>query len=380
MAERILFVDDEPAVLDAYRRILYPEFEVDIANSAAKALASIKNNTPYAVVISDMRMPVMNGAEFLRQVRQDTPDTVRMLLTGYTDLNAAIQAVNEGNIFRFLTKPCEPEILTAAITAGIKQYQLITGERALLEKTLMGSIKVLADVLSAASPEAFGRSMRIAHYVRHIAGKFTLPSTWSIEAAGTLSQLGCITLDTELLLQAYTGVKLEADKQVSFNAHPLAAMELLENIPRLEATAWIIGQQLKRDIREPETGMAGYQPKELVLGAKILKMAIVFEELRLKYGSKHEALSRIRDRENEFDSSLADALLDLEPDGAAKRLRKVPASKLGAGMILDQEIRNINGVLLVAKGQEITSALAMRIESFFHSGMIEQEVMAYVPV
>jgi CheY-like chemotaxis protein len=111
MADKILFVDDEPAVLDGYRRMLHREFEVDTATGGERGLMLIHDCGPYCVVISDMRMPGMNGAEFLSQVRQKTPETVRMLLTGYTDINAAIEAVNEGNIFRFLTKPCMKETL-----------------------------------------------------------------------------------------------------------------------------------------------------------------------------------------------------------------------------------------------------------------------------
>jgi len=117
-----------------------------------------------------------------------------MLLTGYTDLSAAMDAVNEGNIFRFLTKPCEKELLVKAITTGVEQYCLITAERELLEKTLMGSIKVLTDVLSAASPETFGRSMRIARVVRHIATKFSMSSVWRFEAAAMLSSLAASPL------------------------------------------------------------------------------------------------------------------------------------------------------------------------------------------
>src|ERR1700748_1557187 len=111
MAEKILFVDDEPAVLEGYKRVLYPEFEVDIVDGAASAFAAIEENGPYSVGVSDMRMPVMNGAEFLGKMRQSKPDTVRMLLTGYTDIGPAIDAINKGNIFRFLTNPCEPEVL-----------------------------------------------------------------------------------------------------------------------------------------------------------------------------------------------------------------------------------------------------------------------------
>ena len=103
MADKILFVDDEPQVLDGLKRMLYKDFEVDTALGGEQALTAIRVVGPYSVVISDMRMPGMSGAQFLTKVRQTSPDTVRMLLTGYSDLIAAMEAVNEGNIFRFLT-------------------------------------------------------------------------------------------------------------------------------------------------------------------------------------------------------------------------------------------------------------------------------------
>jgi CheY-like chemotaxis protein len=380
MTDKILFVDDEPAVLEGYKRVLYPEFQVDLVDGAANAFAAMETNGPYAVVISDMRMPVMNGAEFLSKVRQTKPDTVRMLLTGYTDMSAAIEAINHGNIFRFLTKPCEPEVLTSAITDGIKQYQLITSEKELLEKTLMGSIKVLTDVLGAANPEAFGRSMRIAHYVRHICTKLTLPSSWCVEAAATLSQLGCITLESDLMIRAFAGAKLSPDEQAGFDAHPLAAMQLLKNIPRLEPASWMIAQQLKRDIPQAESEFPGFPPAQLLLGAKILKLAVAFEQLREKFPAKGAALQHLRERRSEFESSLLDTLLDLQPHGGAKELRKVSTARLRAGMVLDQEIKNGQGVLLVAKGQELTAALIMRLDNHVKAGSITKEVMAFVPV
>jgi response regulator RpfG family c-di-GMP phosphodiesterase len=378
MADKILLVDDDPDTLDGYQRTLSPQFRVDIADGAANAFAAIEKNGPYSVVISDMRMPLMSGAEFLGQVRQRASETVRMLLTGETDLSSAIEAVNQGNIFRFLTKPCEPEVLANAIAAGIKQYRLITSERELLEKTLLGSIKVLADVLSAVSPEAFGRSTRIAHYVRHILGKVTLPSPWCLDAAATLSQLGCITLEAETMQRAYAGVKLTREEQARFDAHPQAAMELLKNIPRLESASWMIGQQLKRDIPEAED-FPGFHAKELLLGAKILKLAVAFEELRFKCPSKSLALESLRDRSKEFESSLIDTLRDLPTDSADNQLCRVSTSRLRAGMILDQEIKNNQGVLVVAKGQELTSALIMRLTTYARATAIDKEVMAFVP-
>ena len=120
---KVLFVDDEPLVLDALRRMLHDKFHIYTANSGEKGLASVEQNGPFAVVISDMRMPGMNGAEFLAHIRKDAPDTVRMLLTGFTDLDAAIAAVNEGNIFKFLTKPCRKDALVSAIDLGLAQYR-----------------------------------------------------------------------------------------------------------------------------------------------------------------------------------------------------------------------------------------------------------------
>jgi DNA-binding NtrC family response regulator len=121
MPAKILFVDDEAAVLAGYDRTLHREFEVDTAAGGELGLKAINSSGPYAVVISDMRMPGMSGAQFLAKARQSSPDMVRMLLTGYTDLSAAMEAVNEGNIFRFLTKPCAKEVLVAAINSGVEQ-------------------------------------------------------------------------------------------------------------------------------------------------------------------------------------------------------------------------------------------------------------------
>jgi len=120
--DRILFVDDEKSVLDGYKRLLHWEYEIQTALGAGQALAELSLFGPYAIVISDMRMPGMDGAEFLSRVRQLAPATVRMLLTGYKDVDVAIAAVNEGRIFRYLTKPCKKSDLVQAITLGLAQY------------------------------------------------------------------------------------------------------------------------------------------------------------------------------------------------------------------------------------------------------------------
>ena len=379
MADKILFVDDEPAVLDGYKRILKREFDISTAAGGEQALAAIRENGPYSVVISDMRMPSMSGAQFLARVRQTAPDTIRMLLTGHADLNAAMEAVNEGNIFRFLTKPCEKEVLGKAITTGLVQYRLVIAEKELLENTLMGSIKVLTDVLAAASPEAFGRSKRIARYVRHLVSKFGLGSPWRFEAAAMLSQLGCVTLDPEVVQAEYVGKSLSPEDHARFLTHPQVAKDLLVNIPRLEPVAWMISQQLTTNpiAKVPETqAFSG----DVAPGARMLKLAIAFDSYRMNGKSEGQAIASLRERHTEFEKELVDALTNMKSEGATMEVRKIAVSKLVTGMILHQEIRNRAGMLVVANGQEVTHALLIKLESFAQAGKIDKEIMALVPV
>jgi len=379
MAEKVLFVDDESLILESYRRMLYREFEVETALGGEQGLAILRERGPFSVVISDMRMPGMSGAQFLAKVRQASPDTVRMLLTGYTEMMAVIEAVNEGNIFRFLTKPCEKEILATAITTGVAQYRLITAEKELLEKTLMGSIKVLSDVLGAASPEAFGRSMRIAQLVRHLIGKFGVPSPWRFDAAAMLSQLGCVTLDSEVIQTAYRGEPLSPGNQARFDAHPQVARDLLANIPRLESVAWMIGQQFAKELIAKVPDAPASPAADIVFGANVLKLAIAFDNLRMKGTSDEQAIASLRCRRTEFDPAMVEALVGVKTEGAKMELRKVQTSKLTKGMILQQEIRTRAGMLVVAKGQEVSQTLVIKLENFSRAGTIDEEIMAMVP-
>lgn len=112
---RVLCVDDEPFVVDGLRHQLERQYDVATSTSAKDGLVKLSSEREFAVVISDMQMPEMNGAEFLGQVRARWPGTVRILLTGHADMQAAAQAVNKGALFRFLLKPCPAEELRKAI-------------------------------------------------------------------------------------------------------------------------------------------------------------------------------------------------------------------------------------------------------------------------
>ena len=379
--DKVLFVDDEPNVLDGFRRMLRQEFNLDTAVGGEQGLAAIAGRGPYALVISDMRMPGMDGVQFLSRVMQSSPDTVRMVLTGHADLDAVTQAVNEGNIFRFLTKPCDKEILAKAITTGLVQHRLITAEKELLENTLMGSIKVLTDVLSLVNPIAFGRSMRITRCVRHLVTKFNLGSTWRFEAAAMLCQLGYVALDPDLIDAAARGGTLSPDDQKRFENHPSIARDLLINIPRLEPIAWMIGQQApNNDPEQKKIPQADSMAAEvLAFGAKILETAIAYDDLTSKGMSQDSALTWFNYRLNHYDRQIVEALKDLEPEGPKMQLRILPVSRLTPGMILQEEVRTHSGVLVVGKGQEVTHPLMVRLESFSQRHAIDDKIKVLVP-
>src|ERR1700688_1117711 len=143
----ILCVDDEPAVLEGLKLTLRKFFDVETATSCEEGLAVLKQKGGAAVVISDMRMPGMDGAAFLTKVRILWPDSTRLALTGAPGRDDAVAAINEGQIFRFMTKPCTPDKLIVAVEAAVWHHQLVTAEKVLLQQTVLGCIRALVDVL-----------------------------------------------------------------------------------------------------------------------------------------------------------------------------------------------------------------------------------------
>ena len=377
MSERILFVDDEPDVLQGYRRLLHKEFLIDIAVGAGDGLAAIANarDDPYAVVVSDMRMPEMNGVQFLSRVRTIFPDSTRIALTGYADMQTAINAVNEGAIFRFLTKPCEKEVLAKALTAALVQHRLVIAEKELLEKTLSGSVKLLTEVLSLVNPAAFSRGIRIGNYVQHIVHGLQLNTSWQFEMAAMMSQLGCVTLDTETIEAVYAGKRLSSEEQARYDAHPKIAGELLSNIPRLEAVARMIAQQdsvlplAENDLRKDA----------IIMGAQILKVAIAYDQLANGGNSHEEAVNRLRARPEQFAREIVEALSKWQPQRRRMETRHCQISELECGMVLQQEVRTAHGVLLVAKGQQITYALRTRLRNFLQRNAVSGAVLVHIP-
>lgn len=198
MNNKVLLVDDDFNILQAYTRALRSNFKVSTATNGADGLQILKEEGPFAVVVTDYRMPKMDGIQFLAHTKGLTPDTIRIMLSGQADMEVSIQAVNEGNIFRFLNKPCPTEQLIKVLNAATEQYRLVMSERELLEKTLKGSVKLLLDISNAVNPRIFSRASRIRTMANGIAARLKIEKYWEVELAAMLSQIGCTTIPPEI--------------------------------------------------------------------------------------------------------------------------------------------------------------------------------------
>ncbi len=374
MAEKILLVDDDNNILDGYRRSLSREFVMETAMGGEQALKLAAENGPYAVVVSDMRMPGMDGIQLLSKIKTQLPDTIRVMLTGNADTETAIDAINEGSIFRFLNKPCSKEMMAKTLTAALVQYRLVTAERQLLEQTLSGSIQVLTEVLSLVNPAAFSRAERARRYIHHIVTSMKLPNVWQYEVAAMMSQLGCVTLPSETIEAVYSGEKLSANEQAQYDAHPSVAYDLLSKIPRLEPIAWMIEHQ-NRPVREVDDS----EKKDMRLGAEILRLTLAYEKLIHKGVSRTEAVHTLTCQNKNFSPEFFDALVELDPNSEEGEMRQCRIEALAAGMIIQQDIRTGEGVLLVSKGQEVTSPLLSKLKNFHARRVITGDVTVSMP-
>ena len=369
--EAVLVVDDDPNVLAAHRRTLR-QFNVTYALNGCEALDRMRD-TSYAVCVVDMRMPGMAGDSLLVRIRDAYPDTIRIVLTGDGDIRTAVAAVNDGHIFRFLAKPCPAPAVAKAVSDGIQQYRLMRGERDLLEKTLSGIVRALTEVLSAINPVAFAYTLRIREHVQRATTRLRLADAWQYDMAAMLSQLGCIGLPPELLSAVYGGGELSDVDRQRYEVHAAFAHELLSNIPRLEAVAWMIARQ-----HEPIAAARAAQPVPMPdpaeIGGAILHAATELERLVARGMSEGDAIADLRTRPKEFDPAIATALARAADTLPRKTTARVSVADLTQGMTVANAVRTLTGLMLARQDQEITAPLLTQLQNFARVGSIPSEI------
>lgn len=382
MNKKILFVDDDTNVLNGYKRTYHRKFDIVTACGGEEGLREIKKaKEEFAVIVSDMKMPEMNGIEFLRAAKDASPDSVRIMLTGNADLTVAIDAVNEGNIFRFLTKPCKQENFVTTINEAQELHRLIKSEKELLEKTLHESVRVLTDILGIVNHKLFARVNRLLDIAEAILDKVYFPEAWQIRIAVMLSQIGCITLPEDVVEKVYYRDKVKDEDREMFEMHPEIGYNLIKKIPRLESVAIMIKNQNKKfsEYTTRDEDDPGYYTD---LGSQILKIILDFERMLFNGISHKYAVVMLKKRFGEYNDEILTKMIDMkfENEGVKKIHKRLKINELQVGMVFAKNVMSKAGNLLVPKNLEVSYHIFQRLKNYAKGvGVVEPiDVIVYL--
>jgi ActR/RegA family two-component response regulator len=356
------------------------ESDVYATTSPEEGLAILQNRGPFCRSGRGLDHAVDDGIQFLSRTREIAPDTVRLALTGHADIEAAITAVNEVNIFRFFVKPCARSALLKGLRDAIHQHRLVTAEKELLNQTLRGAIQVLIEVLGMVNPAAFSQSVRIRRYVQHIVRDLHLEEPWRYQLAALMSQLGCVNLDPEIVEAAYQGAELSPEDAARFHRHPAMARELVSQIPRLEAVAWMIAHQNDAlgNTLEKQAGERN-EVDIISLGAQLLKTALTLDRALMRGSTIDAACAEMIGHPEQYDTGLPRSLRGLLPRANEAEKRLCTISELREGMVLQEDLRTAGWVLVGTKGQEVTVSLISRLENCHAKKTIADSVLVLQP-
>lgn len=413
----ILCVDDEPSILSALRRLFRSRgFQVRVAEGGQAGLEVLASE-PIDLVISDMRMPEMDGVMFLEQVRQRWPDTMRLLLTGYADITSIMGAINRGEIYRYIAKPWDDNDIILIVRSALQQRAMEQEQRRLqalikaqndelkllnssleakvaertadlkqsnsalqsaneqLKNNFITSIKIFTSLIELRASHLAGHSRRVADLARRLAQKLALGNKAAQElfVAGLLHEIGKVGFDDEMLNTPV--VMLNTAQLQEFRKHPSRATQLLFPLPELKGAAEIIASQLERyDGAGYPAGLVG---DSIPLGARILLVASDYDSLQIgTLGQRKlvpaKALETIMEgRGKRYDPEVANALAYLmgEAEQSASIARPAveaprKARDLLPGMVLSRDLLTPSGLLMLTAGHVLDDAVISKIMDF----------------
>ena len=373
---RVLMVDDAPNALAGYRRALGRRYAVTTAESGPEALETMAAEKTFPVVITDMRMPGMDGLMFLRAAQKIWSDTVYVMLTGNADQKTATDAINEGQVFRFLNKPCAAHDLERTIDAAARQYELVTAERVLLQDTLSGSVRMLVEAMMLSDPHLGRAASGVSDEMKMLMRKLGIGADWRLSLAGSLCLMGHVVVaDTQhrhflshdfLLASAESGSRL------------------LRHIPRLEESAQMVARQ-REGGPLPESLELNGDARRVVIGARLLRFAVDFyREVADQGGDRAAAIRRLAAVPDKYDPRLlAAAAPETDAEGEPVPVGSPESVELDivavrSGMVLDQDVCTHDGKLLLSRGYVLNATVLERLRSFAKSRRIERDLRVLV--
>lgn len=424
----LLFVDDEANILSSLKRLFRPfGYRIFTAESGSQGL-EIMEHEDVDLVISDMRMPEMNGAQFLEKVREKWPETVRILLTGYAEIGTTIDAINKGQIYRYVSKPWEDNDLTVAIKLALKQKMLEQEKRRLeelthrqneelkdlnanledkvkarteelrktmetlkvahdrLKKSFITSIRVFSNLIEMRDAAMMGHSRRVAELARTLAQRMSMSDAevQDVFVAGLLLDIGKIGLPDHLLKKPFAS--LTSDERAEMVKYPAKGQMALMALEQVQGAA-----QLIRNHRERFDGL-GY-PDSLMgsaipLGARVLAIANDYDEAQIgalsaKRMSHADAVAFIRNGKGKrYDPVVVDVFLSVM-GGCGKTVSQtgpelvLNSEQIKPGMVISRDFITQNEELLLSKGHVLNEQLITQIKSFERLNEISLTIHVY---
>lgn len=417
---KILLVDDEQNILSSLRRLFRPEgYEIFVATSAREGLA-ILDTERIDLVISDMRMPEMDGSAFLKQVAARWPEVVRILLTGYADMTSTIAAINEGQIYRYLSKPWEDNDIKLSVrhalerkyleqerarlaaltqrqndelkelnvhledkvrarTAEIEQMMgMLESAHDSLKRSYTASIKVFASLIEMRESRTSGHARRVAELARALAIDLGMGDTEARDVlyAGLLHDIGKIGFPDTLLVKPFNALVGPERDQVM--THTVIGQAVLMSLESLSTAATFIRSHHERfDGKGYPDGLAG---EAIPLGARILNVANDFDALQLgtllpQRVARPDAIAYImQHRGSRYDPRVVDAFSKRvrTSDEPSQRVReeKLFSDQLRPGMVLAQDVITKDGMLLLSRDYVLDDKVIQKMR------MLEQQLHA----
>lgn len=276
----ILAIDDEENNLSLLRRTLRNNYNVLVASSGAEALDIIQEHgNEISLIVSDQKMPIMEGTEFFQRISENYPDIVKILLTGHSNIDILIDAINECHLFQYILKPFEPEQLCMIIESGIKKYELSSSKIQILQdlsELFYKTIKSIAFALDAKDEYTHGHSMRVTLYSLALAKAMNLPDDLleEIETAGLLHDIGKIAIPEKILLKPG---KLTDEEFAVIKMHPELGEKLVKGIEKLKIISnWLKSHHERFDGKGYPEGLIGEQ---IPISSRIIALADTYDAM-----------------------------------------------------------------------------------------------------
>lgn len=354
----IMVVDDQPANLklmedtllrEGYTVRSFPRGRMALANAA---------ELPPDLILLDINMPEMDGFAVCERLKADPKlaSIPVIFLSALNETEDKVKAFKCGGV-DYVTKPFQMEEVHARVKTHLELHRARQVERDLLEKTLMGAVRSLADLIHLTGPSLGERSAAVRRIVAHIASQLHLQDAWQYELAATLCFIGGVVLPVEVFEPGYTGVQLSAAEELMYRSFPQVSSQLLSNIPRMETVAEMVLRQHEDAGRASLTSTARR-------GALMLRIAQGLDRRLLGGAPIRDALSELRGELGPNAKEIIDALSDYRPALAVAERKRMRVSELQSSMIVEDDVVTRDGIMILGRETSLNPTLIERVRNF----------------